>query len=64
MAHQYSRVGFDSSVKVNEVNLSLYYGGVLIHMIIHKKKKKKKKKNESPPNADPLKMVKHDVFEP
>ena len=24
-AHQYSRVGFDSSVKVN---LSLYYGGV------------------------------------
>ena len=28
MAHQYSRVGFDSSVKVNEVNLSLYYGGV------------------------------------
>ena len=29
MAHQYSRVGFDSSVEVNEVNLSLYYGGVL-----------------------------------
>ena len=28
MAHQYSRVGFDSSVEVNEVNLSLYYGGV------------------------------------
>ena len=28
MAHQYSRVGFNSSVEVNEVNLSLYYGGV------------------------------------
>ena len=27
MAHQYSQVGFDSSVEVNEVNLSLYYGG-------------------------------------
>ena len=27
VAHQYSRVGFDSSVEVNEVNLSLYYGG-------------------------------------
>ena len=29
MAHQYSRVGFNSSVEVNEVNLSLSYGGVL-----------------------------------
>ena len=29
MAHQYSRVGFKSSVEVNEVNLSLSYGGVL-----------------------------------
>ena len=29
MAHQYSRVGFSSSVEVNEVNLSLSYGGVL-----------------------------------
>ena len=28
MAHQYSRVGFKSSVEVNEVNLSLSYGGV------------------------------------
>ena len=28
MAHQYSRVGFNSSVEVNEVNLSLSYGGV------------------------------------
>ena len=30
MAHQYSRVGFKSSVEVNEVNLSLSYGGVAI----------------------------------
>ena len=30
VAHQYSRVGFDSSVEVNEVNLSLYYGGVVM----------------------------------
>ena len=29
MAHQYSRAGFNSSVEVNEVNLSLSYGGVL-----------------------------------
>ena len=29
MAHQYSRVGFKSSVEVNEVNLSLSYGGVM-----------------------------------
>ena len=29
MAHQYSRVGFKSSVEVNEVNLSLSYGGVV-----------------------------------
>ena len=29
MAHQYSRVGFNSSVEVNEVNLSLSYGGVV-----------------------------------
>ena len=28
MAHQYSRVGFKSSVEVNDVNLSLSYGGV------------------------------------
>ena len=28
MAHQYSRVGFNSSVEVNEVNLSSSYGGV------------------------------------
>ena len=28
MAHQYSRVGFNSSVEVNEVNLSLSFGGV------------------------------------
>ena len=28
MAHEYSRVGFNSSVEVNEVNLSLSYGGV------------------------------------
>ena len=28
MAHQYSRVGFKSSVEVNEVNLSLSYVGV------------------------------------
>ena len=28
MAHQYSQVGFNSSVEVNEVNLSLSYGGV------------------------------------
>ena len=28
MAHQYSRVSFKSSVEVNEVNLSLSYGGV------------------------------------
>ena len=33
MAHQYSRVGFNSSVKVNEVNLSLSYGGVLMDII-------------------------------
>ena len=31
MAHQYSRVGFKSSVEVNEVNLSLSYGGVGRH---------------------------------
>ena len=31
MAHQYSRVGFKSSVEVNEVNLSLSYGGVGSH---------------------------------
>ena len=30
MAHQYSRVGFKSSVEVNDVNLSLSYGGVHI----------------------------------
>ena len=29
MAHQYLRVGFNSSVEVNEVNLSLSYGGVV-----------------------------------
>ena len=29
MAHQYSRVGSNLSVEVNEVNLSLYYGVVL-----------------------------------
>ena len=28
MAHQYSQVGFKLSVEVNEVNLSLSYGGV------------------------------------
>ena len=28
MAHQYSRVGFNSYVEVSEVNLSLSYGGV------------------------------------
>ena len=28
MAHEYSRVGFNSSVEVNEVNLSLSNGGV------------------------------------
>ena len=28
MAHQYSRVGFKSSVEVNQVNSSLSYGGV------------------------------------
>ena len=35
MAHQYSRVGFKSSVEVNEVNLSLSYGGVALafHML-------------------------------
>ena len=27
MVHQYSRVGFNLSVEVNEVNLSLSYGG-------------------------------------
>ena len=32
MAHQYSRVGFKSSVEVNEVNLSLSYGGVLLSL--------------------------------
>ena len=33
MAHQYSRVGFKSSVEVNEVNLSLSYaGGVLLNL--------------------------------
>ena len=31
VAHQYSQVGFNSSVEVNEVNLSLYYGGVGKH---------------------------------
>ena len=31
----YSRVGFDSSVEVNEVNLSLYYGGVGQHDRTH-----------------------------
>ena len=30
MAHQYSRVGFNSSVEVNKVNLSLSYGGVIV----------------------------------
>ena len=30
MAHQYSRVGFNSSGEVNEVNLSLSYGGVIM----------------------------------
>ena len=29
MAHQHSRVGFNSSVEVNEINLSLSYGGVI-----------------------------------
>ena len=29
MAHQYSRVGFNSSLEVNGVNLSLSYGGVI-----------------------------------
>ena len=33
MAHQYSRVGFKSSVEVNEVNLSLSYGGVMSILI-------------------------------
>ena len=28
-AHQYSRVGFNSSVEVNEVNLNLSYGVVI-----------------------------------
>ena len=28
MGHQYSQVGFNSSVEVNEVNLSLSYGDV------------------------------------
>ena len=32
MAHQYSRVGFNSSVEVNEVNLSLSYGGVFLNI--------------------------------
>ena len=32
MAHQYSQVGFNSSVEVNEVNLSLSYGGVLSYL--------------------------------
>ena len=32
MAHQYSRVGFNSSVEVNEVNLSLSYGGVVCQL--------------------------------
>ena len=36
MAHQYSRVDFNSSVEVNEVNLSLYYGGVDHGMISEK----------------------------
>ena len=35
MAHQYSRVGFKSSVKVNEVNLSLSYGGVAYLISCH-----------------------------
>ena len=35
MAHQYSRVGFNSSVEVNEVNLSLSYGGV-VPDVVHK----------------------------
>ena len=30
MAHQYSRVGFNSAVEVNEVNLNLSYGGVIL----------------------------------
>ena len=34
MAHQYSRVGFKSSVEVNEVNLSLSYGGVMTTAIV------------------------------
>ena len=37
MAHQYSRVGFKSSVEVNEVNLSLSYGGVGILDEEHKR---------------------------
>ena len=32
MAHQYSRVGFDSSV---EVNFSLYYGGVIGERLVY-----------------------------
>ena len=36
MAHQYSRVGFNSSVEVNEVNLSLSYGGVISLCALHK----------------------------
>ena len=35
MAHQYSRVGFDSSVEVNEVNSSLYYDGVVSTLHLH-----------------------------
>ena len=33
MAHQYSRVGFNSAVEVNEVNLNLSYGGVTSFML-------------------------------
>ena len=33
MAHQYSRVGFKLSVEVNEVNLSLSYGGVIFDLL-------------------------------
>ena len=34
MTHQYSRVGFKSSVEVNEVNLSLSYGGVMVSVYL------------------------------
>ena len=38
MAHQYSRVGFDSYVEVNEVNLSLHYCGVGYYKELYRSK--------------------------